>query len=323
MNAWLHDHRMADAEGVDEDIRADVLAGLHRVPKRLSSKYFYDARGSQLFEEICAQPEYYLTRAELALMHEHVASIAAACGPDALLVEYGSGSGEKTRLLLAELATPAAYVPIEISPAALCQSVRHLREDFPGLELLPLCADFTQALAIPHPARTARRKVVYFPGSTIGNFDARSAQGLLHRIRDQMGPNGAALIGVDLKKDAAIIEAAYNDAAGVTAAFTLNMLARFNRELDADFDLDAFRHRARYNALAGRIETHIVSEHEQWVRVGGERIHFAAHEAMLVEYSCKYSLEDFSRLAAAAGLAVRKVWLDAERRFSLQLLEWV
>ena len=300
---------------------AEVREGLQRTPKRLSSKYFYDAEGSALFEEICVQPEYYLTGAELSIMREHSAAIAAVLGPSVLLIEYGSGSGLKTQLLLAQLMAPAAYVPVEISQSALLESVARLGKTFPQIEMLPLCADFTQRIVPPRSAMPPRRRVIYFPGSTLGNFEARDALALLSKMRDEMGEHGAALIGIDLKKDSAIIEAAYNDAAGVTAAFTLNMLARFNRELGADFDLAQFNHRARYNGMAGRIETHIVSRCAQTVQIADRLFKFAADEAMLVEYSCKYSLDDFARLAARAGLRVKNIWMDAQQQFSLQYLE--
>ena len=302
------------------DLRDDVLAGLARRPKRLPSKYFYDARGSQLFERICELPEYYLTRAELALMRTHAAAIAAALGPRTLLIEYGSGSGMKTRLLLEQLAHVAAYVPVEISRCALAESVAQLSGQFPLIEMLPVCADFTQPLALPEPARAPRCTVVYFPGSTIGNFEPEAAVQLLGQMRQAIGPGGAALIGVDLVKSSARIEAAYNDTAGVTAEFTLNLLQRLNRELHADFNLDAFRHRARYHPQRERIETHIVSRTEQDVTVGARRFHFAAGEAMLVEISCKYSPQSFARIAARAGLRVTQVWSDPEALFSVLCL---
>ncbi len=298
----------------------DVRRGLAQSPKRLPSKYFYDARGSQLFEQICAQPEYYLTRTELAIMREHAGAIAAVLGADVLLLEYGSGSGIKTRLLLEHLQSPVAYVPVEIARDALAASVAALHAALPTLEILPVCADFTQPVAVVQPWRRARRRVVYFPGSTIGNFDDAGAVALLRKMRTEMGPDGGALIGVDLKKDPAVIEAAYNDAAGITAQFTLNLLARLNRELGADFDLAAFRHRAAWNAIAGRIETCLVSTREQDVRVAGITAHFAAGEAMRVELSCKYAAEDFARLAAQAGLRVAQGWTDQQRLFSVQYL---
>jgi dimethylhistidine N-methyltransferase len=302
-------------------IAREVCAGLRMTPKRVPSKYFYDARGSELFERICEQPEYYLTRVELALMQERIDEIAAAIGADATLIEFGSGSGLKTRLLLRHLQRVAAYVPIDISEAALAQSVTALGFEFPRLEVLPVCADFTSTIELPRPSAAARRRVMFFPGSTIGNFETREAVALLRRMRALVGRDGAALIGADLKKDRAELEAAYNDGAGVTAEFTLNMLRRFNRELGADFDLGAFRHRAVYNPMAGRIETHLVSQREQIVRLDGEAFRFAAGEGLLTEYSYKYSIEDFSRLAAKAGFESKRVWVDPARRFSIHHLE--
>ena len=310
------DMEMHGTEAFAEDVRR----GLAESPKRLSSKYFYDARGSRLFEQICVQPEYYLTRTELAIMREHAGDIAATLGPDVLLIEYGSGSGIKTRLLLEHLQRPTGYVPVEIARDALAVSVAALHVALPTLEILPVCADFTHRFSVVQPLRRARRHVVYFPGSTIGNFDDASALVLLCKMHAEMESGGGALIGVDLKKDPAIIEAAYNDAAGITAQFTLNLLTRLNRELGADFNLAAFRHRANYNATAGRIETCLVSTREQRVHVAGTTAHFAAGEAMRVELSCKYALEDFARLAAQAGLRVVQVWTDAQRLFSIQYL---
>jgi dimethylhistidine N-methyltransferase len=313
----LHDDgRTPPATGLLEIVRR----GLRAQPKRLPSWLFYDAQGSALFERICEQPEYYLTRCETALMQAHAASIADTLGVDVRLVEYGSGSASKTRLLLEHMAAPVSYVPVEISPEPLQRSVQQLGDIFPQLPVQPLCADFTRALRLPIPPRAPRRTVVYFPGSTIGNFDAREAVALLRKMRTEMGDNGGILIGVDLKKDPALIEAAYNDAAGVTAEFTLNMLARLNRELGCDFDLTGFRHRAHYNAMAGRIETSLVSQRAQKVRVGRTPIAFAGDEPVRVEISCKYSLEDFAALADKAGLEVLRVWLDPEQMFSLQYL---
>ncbi|NCT69267.1 MAG: L-histidine N(alpha)-methyltransferase [Rhodanobacteraceae bacterium] len=312
--------RLRDEAATTAEFAADVRAGLARRPKRIASKWLYDARGSALFERICTLPEYYLTRTELAILREHAGAIGAALGPQPLLVEYGSGSGTKTRLLLEALQDPVGYVPIELSRSALADSIERVADAFPQLAVLPLCADFTAPLALPAPPRRPRRVVVFFPGSTLGNFDTREAVALLARMRRTIGAGGAALVGIDLRKDRATLEAAYNDAAGVTAQFTLNLLARMNRELGADFDLDRFRHRARWNALAGRIETHIVSSVEQQVRVGGRRVHFTAGEAMLVEYSCKYTQAGFERIAARAGLRVECSWSDPDGAFALELL---
>lgn len=294
--------------------------GLALKPKRLPSWLFYDQRGSALFEQICEQPEYYLTRCEIALMSEHAADIADSLGSDVRVVEYGSGSGRKTRMLLRHLREPVSYVPVEISPEPLQHSVQRLAQEFPQLPLQPLCADFSKPLRLPIPPRAPRRTVLYFPGSTIGNFEAHDAVALLRKMRGEMGDAGGLLVGVDLKKDPALIEAAYNDAAGVTAEFTLNMLLRLNREIGSDFDLAAFAHRARYNPMAGRIETQLVSRREQQVAIGRDKVRFGADEAIQVEYSCKYSLEDFAALADKAGLAVQRVWTDSRRMFSVQYL---
>ncbi|MEO8011683.1 MAG: L-histidine N(alpha)-methyltransferase [Dokdonella sp.] len=307
--------------GHADDFAADVRKGLSTQPKRMGSKYFYDAIGSALFERICDQPEYYLTRTELQILGAHVEAIADVIGPRALLVEYGSGAGIKTRLLLAALDRPVGYVPIEISDSALDASIDALADEFPDVQMLPVCADFTRTVKLPLARQKHERVVVFFPGSTLGNFEQRDAVSLLRTMRDEIGANGFALVGVDLKKDRATLEAAYNDAAGVTRDFTLNLLARMNRELDGDFDLSQFRHRAHYNALAGRIETHIVSVCAQSVAVAGRRFGFAKDEAMLVEYSCKYAQADIDAMAAKAGLRVVRTWTDAEQRFALQLLE--
>lgn len=302
------------------DLLEVVQRGLGARPKRLPSWLFYDERGSALFERICEQPEYYLTRCEIALMDEHAADIADALGSGVRLVEYGSGNAHKTHMLLQHLHEPVAYVPVEISPEPLRRSVERLAAAFPRLPLQPLCADFSKPLRLPIPPRAPRRTVLYFPGSTIGNFDNREAAVLLRKMRNEMGDAGGILIGADLKKDPALIEAAYNDRAGVTAEFTLNMLARLNREIGSNFELSAFAHRAHYNPMAGRIETHLVSRREQQVKVGRANVPFRADEAIQVEYSCKYSPEDFAALAARAGLAVQRVWTDPQRMFSVQYL---
>lgn len=320
MSVQACDLRDDDRRPPANELLEIVQRGLRAQPKQLPSWLFYDERGSQLFEQICEQPEYYLTRCEIALMEAHAGSIAETLGADVRLVEYGSGNAIKTRMLLEHLATPVAYVPVEISAEPLRQSVQRLGGLFPALPMQPLCADFTRALRLPIPPRAPRRTVLYFPGSTIGNFEARDAVTLLRKMRSEMGDNGGVLIGVDLKKDPALIEAAYNDAAGVTAEFTLNMLVRINRDLGSDFDLGGFRHRAHYNPMAGRIETSIVSLRPQEVKVGRVLARFAEGEAMQVEYSCKYTLGDFAAMATRAGLEVRQVWTDPQQMFSVQYL---
>lgn len=324
-SAALRPIHLDDRRSGGGGILADVMEGLARCPKSISSKYFYDARGSDLFERICEQPEYYPTRVELEIMRGNIAAIAEALGPNVRLVEYGSGSGLKTRLLLRQLEMPVAYVPVEISRAALAESVAALGREFPDIEMLPVCADFTSPIMLPRAARAPRQTVVYFPGSTLGNFAPDDALRLLRQMRVEAGQGGGmlgggVLIGIDLVKDRVPLEAAYNDSAGVTAEFTLNLLVRLNRELHADFDLAGFRHRARYNSLAGRIETQIISNREQDVHVDGHAFHFAAGEAMQVELSCKYRLDGFARLAARAGLQVAEVWTDPASQFSVQWL---
>ncbi|WP_233843235.1 L-histidine N(alpha)-methyltransferase [Dyella sp. 2HG41-7] len=314
-------YAVRDEQRPPDDVLLQVVQrGLRATPKRLPSWLFYDEQGSALFEQICEQPEYYLTRAEIALLNQHAGDIAGVLGPDVRLVEYGSGHAIKTRLLLEHLVNPVAWVPIELSAEPLRQAMARMSTHFPDLPIQPLAVDFTKSLRLPVPPRAPRRTVLYFPGSTIGNFEDRDAAQLLRKMRGEMGDNGGILVGADLKKSRKTIEAAYNDRAGITTAFTLNMLTRLNRELGCNFDLGGFRHRARYNAMAGRIETHILSNRDQRVQVGRYDIPFREDEAMLVEYSCKYSLEDFAALAATAGLAVQHVWLDPEGLFSLQYL---
>lgn len=312
---------LTDLDPSQDDILGDALAGLARVPKRLSSKYFYDARGSQLFEEITRQPEYYPTRVEQALLDARIDVIAAAIGPQAHVVEYGSGSGRKTRQLLAGLDAPVAYTPIEISRAMLLASTAQLAVEFPQIQMLPVCADFTRSVTLPVPARAPQRTLVFFPGSTLGNFTHDEAVALLRAMRATMGAHGQALIGIDLDKDPALIEAAYNDAAGVTAQFTLNLLARLNREIGSDFDLDGFRHHAVYERARCRIETFLVSQRAQQVTIADARFAFAPGEAMLVEYSHKYTDAGFAELAASAGLRVVEGWNDPRDWVALRLLQ--
>ncbi len=305
---------------VDEELKALVLDGLSRRPRSLPSKLLYDAQGSKLFGQICELPEYYLTRTELGIMRARGAEMAAALGPEAVLVEYGAGSGTKASLLLKRMRRPVAYMPIDISTDALLDTVDVLGRSMPDLTVLPMCADFTGTLQpLPHFS-TARRTVVYFPGSTIGNFEEPDAVRLLRRIRLQTGSTGGALIGFDLKKDPAIIERAYNDSAGVTADFTLNLLHRLNRELQADFQPQFFRHRAVYREDAGRIETHIISGRDQNVQLAGTAVRFEEDEAMQVEISCKYSVEEFAALAARAGLRAQFTWTDEQEMFAVQYL---
>lgn len=300
--------------------RADALTGLQSFEKTLPCKYFYDQRGSQLFDRICDLPEYYPTRTEIGIMRDHVGEMTALLGPDCLLIEYGSGSSTKTRVLLDHLPRLAGYVPMDISREHLYQTAAALATVYPHLDVLPLCADYTAEFDLPAARRPVRSRAVYFPGSTIGNFHRDQAETFLTQIAQVCGPGGGLLIGVDLKKDPTILDAAYNDAQGITAAFNLNLLKRMNNELGTDFDLGQFAHRAFYNALAGRIEMHLMSLKTQTVHLGGVSIAFEEEETILTECSYKYSLSDFAALASAAGLAVHKVWTDPEQKFSVQYL---
>lgn len=305
-----------------ERVLDDVVRGLSSQPRRLPSKYFYDAAGSALFEQITRTPEYYPTRTELTLLRDCLADIADVVGPQAHVVELGSGSGRKTALLLHALHDPVAYTPIEISRAALLASIDHLAPALPDVEMLPVCADFTQPVDLPQPARQPARRLMFFPGSTLGNFEHDDAVALLRAMRHTMRDGGMALVGIDLHKDTGTLESAYNDAAGVTAAFTLNLLQRLNREVGSDFDLDAFHHRARYSVPQLRIETDLVSNREQSVMLGGQRFHFAAGEAIRVEYSHKYTEASFQQLLDAARLQVAARWDSRapEPAFGLRLL---
>jgi dimethylhistidine N-methyltransferase len=254
-------------------------------------------------------------------MRAHAGEMGARLGPGCQVIEFGSGSGVKTRLLLRRLPRPAAYVPVDISADHLRRSARELAARFPEVEVQPVAADFTRPFEVPEPAMATRRRVVYFPGSTVGNFGPVEALALLRDIAGLCGPGGALLIGVDLKKDPAVLNAAYNDAAGVTAAFNLNMLARMNRELGADFDVSAFAHRAFYNESAGRVEMHLVSTRDQTAHLGGHPIRFAAGETIHTENSYKYAPDEFEQLASRAGLRLVTLWTDPRRLFSVQLYE--
>ena len=300
-----------------DSFREDVIAGLSLPQKALPPKYFYDAAGSRLFERICRLPEYYPTRAELALTRAHLAAVARFAGSGCELVEYGSGASLKTRLLIRAL-RPSVYVPVDISEKALAGAARRLAREFGWLHIFAVAGDFSQPLRLPvFRARAGRRRIVYFPGSTIGNLTPQEAQAFLKTTRGQVGRAGAMLVGVDLKKDAGVLHAAYNDARGVTAAFNLNLLRRINRELGADFDLRRFRHYAFYNPQCGRIEMHLVSQQRQSVNVDAYRFEFASGETIHTENSYKYSVAEFAALAGEAGFRAERVWQDAQERFAL------
>lgn len=302
-------------------LTADVLEGLKKEPKELSPVWFYDELGSFLFDNICELPEYYITRTELQIMHGHANEMAQHIGPEAALIEFGSGTSLKTRLLLDQLEHPLAYVPVDISREHLFTAAGALAKDYPNLHIVPVCADFTQTFELPQFIQAAQRRVIYFPGSTLGNFERSQAHALLVRMRKLAGANGAVLIGIDLRKDPRVLERAYDDAAGVTAEFNLNALRHVNRELGADFDVDAFDHMAVWVADQSRIEMHLVSKRDQVVHLGGEQVRITRGEHLHTEYCHKYTIEDFNELAATAGLAVKRVWMDPNQQFSVQLLE--
>ncbi len=296
----------------------EIIAGLQQTDKMVSPKYFYDQRGSQLFDEITRLPEYYPTGTELGIMQANMAEITKLVGQQASLIEFGSGSSHKTRALLENLDQLAVYVPVDISEEHLLESARQLREDFSGLEVLPVVADFTQPFGLPLPTIMPLRNIVYFPGSTIGNFTHDAAHDLLRVMHHEAGEDGALLIGIDLQKDPAIIERAYNDSAGVTAEFNVNILRHLNREFGADFDLDTFSHSAVYNEDEGRMEIRLISSRDQVIAIGNEEISIAKGEGILTEYSHKYTLDGFAQMAERAGFSVEKVWADADNLFSVQ-----
>ena len=298
--------------------RDEILTGLRDVRKRISPKYFYDDTGSALFEEITRQPEYYPTRTERRILEDHAGDMAAAIGTGTVLMEPGAGSCEKVRLLLDAL-KPSAYVPIDIAGEFLQRSAGSLQSEFPWLRIAALRADFAAMPSMPADLPAGPR-TLFYPGSTLGNFSPLQATGFLRHARRLVGSEGKLLIGIDLHKDAAILNRAYNDSAGVTARFNLNILHHLNRVLPADFQPQQFRHIAFYNDDCQRIEMHLESLKEQTVSAAGERIHFAAGERIHTEISCKYSLAGFTALATAAGLNVRQCWQDRDNLFAVFLL---
>jgi len=306
----------------NSDFLADALDGLSATPRTLPCKYLYDARGSELFEAICDTRDYYVTRADLALHDAHLAEIAGLIGPDAHVIEFGSGAGVKTRHLLAALESPRAYTPIEISEAALRASAAQLQQAFTNLDIEPLCADYTQpiddsALELDPPAR---RRVMYFPGSTISNFEHGEALEFLARMARIIGKSGGVLIGVDLLKSEERLIKAYDDDQGVTAAFNLNLLHRMIRDLDAAIDVEAFRHEARFNSQLGRVEMHLVAKTDTEIGLAGQRFSFDAGESIHTENSHKYSIDGFTDLARSAGLRSEQVWTDPDGLFSMHWL---
>ena len=310
-------------EEAQERLRREVHAGLRASPKTLPPKLFYDEAGARLFEEITQLDEYYVTRTEREIMEAHVAEIAALIGPNVVLIEPGSGEALKVRVLLDHLESPAVYVPIDVSAEQLTRIAGELMEEYDGLDVIPLEADFTRGLCLPELPESARhaRRVAFFPGSTIGNQHPPQAVALLREIALVIGPQGGLLLGVDLRKDPTILHAAYNDARRVTAAFNKNALVRLNREFGANFDVDRFRHYAYYNPVANRVEMHLVSLGTQTVVVDGERYSFEQGEPIWTESSYKYSPAELEGCAREAGLTLRKMWCDRRQWFMVAFLE--
>lgn len=307
----------------DRAVLSEVKAGLRQDPKHLPCKLFYDELGAELFEEITTLPEYYPTRTELGILEAHGGAMADWIGEHARIVEFGSGSGNKTRVLLGKLKHPGEYIPIDIAEPQLLDFVADLTRDLPAIRITPIPGDYTKPITLP---RTNERTVVFFPGSTIGNFEPAEALAFLRNAHAIAGPRGGLLIGVDLRKDRETLERAYNDAAGVTAAFNLNILAHVNRVCDGDFDMEGFTHRAIYDETQGRIEMHLVSERSQVVTLDQSsaaraRIEFNGGESIITEYSYKYSIAGFQALAAKAGFHPAQVWTDPANRFSVHAFE--
>lgn len=308
-----------DYEPNGVDIASEVIAGLTSNPKHISPKYFYDQRGSELFEAITELDEYYLTRTELSLFTAHFSEIAELLGDNLCVVEYGSGSSLKIRKFL-EAVTPTAYVPIDISQDHLRENAKALHQDYPWLHVYPVCADFTQPLELPE-VTADMNKVGFFPGSSIGNFEPRAACEFLKNVSQELGPGGSLLIGVDRKKSVDVLHSAYNDAEGVTAEFNRNVLVHLNERLDATFDVEQFEHEARYNEDDGCIQMFLRSASHQVVEVDGQVVEFAEEEELHTENSYKFHPEEFLALANEAGFIQKRMWSDQRNWFSLFLLE--
>ncbi|MFQ5510857.1 MAG: L-histidine N(alpha)-methyltransferase [Candidatus Krumholzibacteriia bacterium] len=315
-----HVPKLHDLTDETESLSDVVITGLQKPVKELPSKLLYDERGSLLFDQITRLGEYYPTRTETAIMRTHIDEMVALIGPGSMIIEYGSGSSEKSQILLDHLEAPAAYVPIDISREHLVRSAVRIAKRYPQLEILPVCADYNEDLEIPNSKKPVARRVVYYPGSSIGNFHSDEAVDFLRRIAAIDGFGGGLLIGVDLQKDPEILHAAYNDREGVTAEFNLNLLERLNRELGSNFRIDRFRHRAIYNRDAMRVEMHLISLDNQRVRIDDADIPFSKGETIWTESSYKYTVEGFAALAERGGFEVEKVWIDGQRLFSVQYL---
>jgi dimethylhistidine N-methyltransferase len=308
----------ADGDGLHE-FQAAVIDGLSRMRKSLPCRFFYDQRGSQLFEAITALPEYYPTRTEIGILREHAAEIVASIPGNAVLLEFGSGSSIKTEILLEHCPPTVTYVPIDVSQSALAEAKQRLAHRFPAVSVTPVTGSFTDPIDLPAHLRN-RPRIGFFPGSTIGNWTPEEALALLRSFRDMLKMSGRMIVGVDLKKDAQTLVKAYNDSAGITAAFNLNILARINCELGSAIDISNFGHEAKYDPRQGRIEMHLVSTVEQTIWICGGRFHFRAGERIHTENSYKYTVPEFQELARQAGWLTSRVWTDAGSQFSIHEL---
>lgn len=304
----------------NNNFRTDVLAGLQKKRKVLSAKYFYDARGSELFESICMLDEYYIPVTEISIMQANIKEIVSLLGESAVLIEYGCGDCTKTRILLDHLLNLVAYIPVDISRTQLTAISQELILAYPSLEILPLCTDYNNTFSLPIPKKRGISNVVYFPGSSIGNFEADTAVEFLKRINRLCGKEGTLLIGVDLKKDPGVLYRAYNDSQNLTATFNLNLLERINRELDGDFAIDSFEHRAFYNQSRSRVEMHLVSLKDQVVHLDNLVVYFAKGESIWTESSYKYYIQEFEQMANTAGFVLKKSWTDEKHWFSIMCL---
>jgi dimethylhistidine N-methyltransferase len=313
---------VCEFQSVDADFAEAVLDGLRKNKKSIPCRFFYDARGSELFEEITRLPEYYPTRTEAGILGDSAKEIAGGIGDGDVLVEFGSGSSLKTEILLDRLAGHVTYLAVDVSETALLGAKERLTKRYPNVDVRTLTSDFSSDFQIPADL-AARRKTGFFPGSTIGNFAPRDAQRLLASFGRVLGDRSDLIIGVDLKKDPKLLVSAYNDAAGITAAFNLNLLSRINRELGGGVDEDSFRHEAIYDPREGRIEMHLVSTRDQTIEICGSAFHFRSGESIHTENSYKYSLDEFRDVATRAGWKPEKAWTDAERKFSVHKLRWM
>jgi dimethylhistidine N-methyltransferase len=320
MNTFASEVRTADRQTHANDFLAEAIAGLSQTQKTLPCRFLYDEEGSNLFDQITALEEYYPTRTETRILMDNIEEIVGLIGRDSRLIEFGSGTSAKTRHLLAHLSEFASYVPIDISREWLHQSCAELALEFPSLEILPHVGDFAAPLDLPRPTRRGQRSIAFFPGSTIGNFEPDDVVGFLRNVASVCGPHGGFLIGYDLKKNKRVIERAYNDRKGVTARFNLNILARANRELGANFDLSAFRHHAPYNERLGRIEMHLISTRPQVVHLNGHEFAFETGEYITTEHSYKRREHEFASMADAAGFDVVRTWSDKNHWFCVQFL---